>query len=167
MSIDNYNNFELQAMRKLLMLDVSEAAECIKGSMTTGVTVRTWQRWEKGDFSVPEDIQNELMGCLQWRSRLIDECIEEYPFDSDETMQIKWYHTFEDFLVDYPDQIKLMWRIHQSVCAFMFLESDNIELSGTAPVNENSYMHKFFSGTTEEQLERKRMEEVLKRKGIE
>lgn len=51
MSWSQLNNFELQAIRKLLCLDVSEAAELV-----AKVSNRTWQYWESGCSPVPHDV---------------------------------------------------------------------------------------------------------------
>lgn len=156
------NNFELQAMRRLLFLEVSEAAELI-----AKVSNRTWQYWEAGRSPVPGDVEFEIYGISQWRTQLINELIEEYPWDSEETMQIKWYHTYEAFLEENPNSNKILWRLHQSVVAFIFAESNNIELSADAPLNRESYLYKWLNGLTEEQIEHARQNEIFKSKGIE
>lgn len=44
-------NTELKALRRLFFLDVTEAAQFIGNCH-----VRTWQRWEQGTRSIPEDV---------------------------------------------------------------------------------------------------------------
>lgn len=48
-------NSDLQVLRKMLFLDVAEAASAIGD-----VTVRTWQRWEDGTRKVPADVINDV-----------------------------------------------------------------------------------------------------------
>lgn len=44
-------NTELKALRRLFFLDVAEAAQLIGDCH-----VRSWQRWEQGTRSIPEDV---------------------------------------------------------------------------------------------------------------
>ncbi|BCE02929.1 DUF1870 family protein [Marinicellulosiphila megalodicopiae] len=158
MSSGDFNNFELQAMRRLLMLDVSEAAELI-GKVST----RSWQYWESGRSKIPDDIEMEMYGLAQMRNLLIDETLDDYP-ESDDTHLMRWYHTFDQFIVDYPDCNKVSWRLHQAVCAFMFAESGNISLTSDAPLLKNSYLYKWLNKQTDEQIEHARQEEIFNKR---
>lgn len=44
-------NTELKALRRFFFLDVAEAAQFIGDCH-----IRTWQRWEQGTRSIPEDV---------------------------------------------------------------------------------------------------------------
>lgn len=117
------NNSELQAMRKLLMLDVSEAAEWIGN-----VTPRTWQRWESGDRSIPSDIDMEIYGLIQIRNKMIDELTGWQVENHGELLKMKYYHTFEQFEADHEGANRVTWRIHQAAVSFVFSEGGEVEL---------------------------------------
>lgn len=160
MSWSNLNSFELQAVRKLLMLDVSEAAECIGK-----VSNRTWQYWEAGKYNIPTDVDMEMYGLCQMRNDVLDKTLESQ-FDNealkfDEPPEIKWYHDFEAFLIDYPSSNKVAWRMHQSVCAALFIESNESVLSADAALDKESYIYKFFSHTRDEDLEQQKQESIF------
>ena len=138
MSRSKLNNLELQALRKLLCLDVSEAAECIGK-----VSNRTWQYWESGRSQVPNDIDYEMYGLLSHRNRLIDETLLETHEQGDMGV-LKWYHIFDLFVVDYPNCSKLEWRLHQSILVHLFTESDEVKLSADAELKKESYIYKWF-----------------------
>jgi hypothetical protein len=162
MSWSGLNNFELQALRKLLCLDVSEAAELIGK-----VSNRTWQYWEAGRNNIPDDIDMEMYALTQWRNNLIDNTLEEFGLLGDIGV-IRWYHTFESFIVDHPSSNKLFWRLHQSTLAYLFAEGGEVELSADAPLKKDGYIYKWFNGITEEQIESKRQndefDQLLKKK---
>lgn len=111
------NNLELQAARKLLMLDVSEAAEEIGN-----VSARSWQYWEAGQRSIPEDVTNEIYALLSIRTEQIDELEELLSKTTNSQLQLKYYLSFEQYRDDYPDARKMQWRIQQSVAALYFTE---------------------------------------------
>ncbi|MDI4654571.1 MULTISPECIES: DUF1870 family protein [Pseudoalteromonas] len=160
MSWQKLNNFELQALRKLLYLDVSEAAEFVGK-----VANRTWQYWESGRSQVPKDIDYEMYGLLSQRNQLIDETLLETHEQGDVGV-LKCYHTFDAFVVDYPHCTKLMWRLHQSVLAHFFAEGGEVGLEADIPVNKESYIYKWFNGLTEQQIEDAKVQEIFRRKGI-
>lgn len=149
------NNHELQAMRKLMMLDVSEAAELIGG-----VSNRTWQYWESGRSKVPSDVNDKMYEIVSQMNECTGEAIMEQNIDC------KWYHTFEDFLKDYPNSNKIWWKVHQAVCGYLFSNGVVQELLSDIEVDKESHVYKFFSGTREEDLEYQRQEEVFRKKGI-
>jgi hypothetical protein len=140
------NNVELQAVRKLLMLDVAEAAECVGN-----VSVRSWQYWESGERTIPDDVEMEMYGLLALRNEAIDGIISN---DEDELPQ-RWYHTFEEFLVDYPASTKAWWRVHQSVVSYLFCEGGEIELVTTIDCDKSAFIYKYFSRTREEDIEQR------------
>lgn len=139
MSWHKLNNYELQAMRKMLMLEVREAAEFIGG-----VSVRSWQYWESGRSPVPDDVDEEVYAL---KSQL-NECIENIIEAKEQDNNVKYYHSFDDFIVDYPEQNKLWWRLHQAVCAELFANvGDDIELRNDVEINKDTAIYKFFSRT--------------------
>src|SRR3546814_1610125 len=70
------SDLELQATRKLLMLDVAEAADLIGQ-----VSPRTWQYWESGRNTVPADVSDEMQALLSIRGEMIDAITEQLPAD--------------------------------------------------------------------------------------
>ncbi len=123
MSWHQLTKSELQACRKLLMLDVSEAAELIGN-----VSNRTWQYWESGRSPVPDDVDMAVYGLIQIRNDIIDK-YTKWQFDNDEKLlQMPYYHTFEQYLKDNKGATKLDWRVHQSAVAFVFSEGGSVEL---------------------------------------
>lgn len=111
------NNLELQAARKLLMLDVSEAAEEIGN-----VSPRSWQYWETGQRSIPEDVTNEMYALLSIRTEQINKLDETLSKTTNNQLQLKYCLSFEQYQNDYPDAKKMQWRIQQSVAALYFTE---------------------------------------------
>lgn len=161
MSWSKLNGFELQAVRKALNLDVSEAAEGIGK-----VSNRTWQYWEAGRSNVPDDIDMEMYGLIEQRTELIDALMMELEPALDNGAKVKWYHTFPDFIADYPSCNKVMWRLHQSVCSFVFTENDEIELRADIKTDNTTYLFKWFNRLHPEQIQWDRLEEKVKELGI-
>ena len=84
-------NKELQALRKLLMLDVSEAAKEIGGLKGS----RSWQYWEANRSPVPNDVANKMIALAEKRISMIetvDDLSEENQADE---LEIAYYMTFE------------------------------------------------------------------------
>lgn len=123
MSWNNINNSELQAMRKLLMLDVAEAAELIGK-----VSARSWQYWESGKTPVPADVDEEIYSLIQIRNDRIND-LSKWQLDNDgETLEMDYYHAFDLFEAENPGKSKLDWRLHQSVVSFIFSEGGEVKL---------------------------------------
>ena len=165
MSWSGLNNFELQAVRKLLMLEVSEAAECLGK-----VSNRTWQYWESGRSKVPDDVDMELYALTQFRNKIILET-QHGSFENDipqftEVGTLKWYRTHTAFQIDYPDENKVMWRLHQSVAAYLFTEGGEVELDAEIEVDKESYIYQWFSRTTAEQIEWAKEQATAKKLGL-
>ncbi len=111
------NNKELQAARKLLMLDVSEAAELIGK-----VSPRTWQYWESGRNAVPDDVDAAMQALLIDRGEMIDKITDAL---SDETrVSLPFHNAFETFTLDNPGMSKVDWRLQQSVAALFYTEGN-------------------------------------------
>lgn len=156
MSWQELNNHELQAMRKLLMLDVSEAAELIGK-----VSNRTWQYWESGRSPVPLDVGTEIYAL---KSQL-EECVSGILRANEQDSNVRWYHTFEDFQKDYPNQNKAWWKLHQAVCAEMFANmGDDIELLSNIETDRSSYIYKYFSRTRQEDIDTAEQERKFEEK---
>lgn len=111
------NNLELQAARKLLMLDVTEASEEI-----AGVSPRSWQYWESGQRTIPEDVINEMQALLSIRTAKIDELAELLEKVDGTKIQLSYYLSFEQYQEKHPEARKMQWRIEQSVAALYFTE---------------------------------------------
>jgi hypothetical protein len=111
------NNKELQAARKILFLEVAEAAEHIGG-----VPARSWRRWEDGTHRVPSDVENKIQELAEKRLNMIDSIdalIEEQQSDE---LDIAFYASHDEYKADNPGATVLDWRLSQSVAAYYFLE---------------------------------------------
>lgn len=135
MSGDNrLNNHELQAVRKLLMLDVSEAAEYVGN-----VSPRSWQYWEAGKVPIPDDVEMEMYGLLQIQDKVVDRLLS----DGKDGSHVKYYHSYQEWLDNIPvqnaitrsiyDDIlgsdenndnKMSWKIWQSAVSYVFSIAD-------------------------------------------
>ncbi|OHV13024.1 DUF1870 family protein [Kushneria phosphatilytica] len=115
------NGKELQALRKMLMLDVSEAA-----SHVGHVSNRTWQYWEAGRSRIPVDVEMEMEVLKQKRAERINHIeasMEGVPFeDWDKALSLKFYQRFEDYQAEHPESTLVDWRIDQAVAAWFFAD---------------------------------------------
>lgn len=109
------NNKELQAARKLLMLDVSEAAEHVGG-----VSPRSWQYWESGRNAVPEDVSDEMQSLLRMRSDMIADVFEQSGGKRGKHFVLRYYNSLGEFIDAHPDGTVRGWRLHQSVAAHYY-----------------------------------------------
>lgn len=112
------NGRELQAARKLLMMDVSEAAAEIGK-----VAVRTWQYWEAGRSPVPEDVRLEVEELLEVRLErmgAIDDCLAMLA--EGELLTLRYYLSFDEYLDENPGTSRALWRIDQSIAAMYYTE---------------------------------------------
>ena len=157
MSWQKINSNELQAVRRLLCLDVSDAAQHIGK-----VSNRTWQYWEAGRSNVPEDVNNKMYELVSQRTEIIEAVLKEIEYGDIGTL--KWYHTLDAFQADFINANDVLWRLHQSVCAYFFTDGGNVSLCSDALIDSNSFLYKWFAGTTEEQLEYVRQERIFEEK---
>jgi len=148
---------ELQAMRSLFFASTTEAAECIAG-LSGKHPARSWQRWESGQYAIPDDVDMEIYALCEQRT----ECIDGIYASNEHNKKIKWYPTFEDFAADFPHDNKVWWRVHQSVCAAVFSDGGDSELVADMEVDKESYIYKFFARTREEDIERAKEEAKFK-----
>ncbi|HIF9538211.1 DUF1870 family protein [Photobacterium damselae subsp. damselae] len=97
-------NIELKQLRRLLFLEVTEAAKMI-GKCES----RTWQRWEKGDRAIPTDVSKVIqMLALTRLDRLQVEHDEADP-------NYRYFDTFEGYKASGGAGNELKWRLAQSV----------------------------------------------------
>lgn len=109
-------NNELKQLRRLLFLEVSEAAALI-GECEP----RTWQRWEKGDRAIPNDVSRTIqMLALTRLERL------QVQFDEADP-NYRYFEKFEDYKATGGAGNKLKWRLAQSVATALLckLKADN------------------------------------------
>lgn len=117
-AITPMNNLELQAARKLLMMDVSEAAAEIGK-----VSARTWQYWESGRSTVPTDVALEVEALLEVRlerMRAVDDQLSG--LEQGQVLSLPYYLNFEAYQVAHPGSRKTDWRIDQSIAAMYYTE---------------------------------------------
>lgn len=103
-------NYELQALRKLLFLDVAEAAKEV-GEVTT----RTWQRWEDGSRKVPQDIADQMNDWCQLYSDMLDD-------KRINNKDITYYKTLDDYEVATGKRNVVVWRLTQAIYSILLLE---------------------------------------------
>lgn len=108
------NHKELQAARKLLMLDVSEAAEFV-GRVST----RSWQYWESGRYAIPSDVADEVAMLLKMRSDMIAQVFEDAPTAH---ITLRYFNSFAEFEHAHIDGTVVGWRLHQSVAAHYYAD---------------------------------------------
>ena len=136
MSWEKLNNHELQACRKLLMLDVSEAAELIGK-----VSPRTWQYWESGRSAVPDDVDMEMYGLIGLRNSMIEAITDEF----EEGSPIPYFHYFDEFSEAFPDQNKVTWRLLQSAASYVFCEGGDVQLTSKAEIDTNGRLYQLIT----------------------
>lgn len=113
---------ELQALRKFLLLDVKEAADIIGK-----VSPRSWQYWEAGRSSVPDDVADKMNGLLGQRQMIIDsieaqvEAHSDSPSQEDgERMEMPYYPSLADYQQHCPGSGLLDWRAYQSAVVELY-----------------------------------------------
>jgi hypothetical protein len=117
-AITPMNNLELQAARKLLMMDVSEAAAEIGH-----VSNRTWQYWEAGRSTVPTDVALEVEALLEVRlerMRAVDDQLAGLA--QGQVLRLPYHLSFEAYQAAHPGSRKTDWRIDQSIAAMYYTE---------------------------------------------
>lgn len=105
------NGTELKQLRRLLFIDVSEAARLI-GECEP----RAWQRWEKGDRSIPLDVAQTIQMLSLTR-------LERLQLESDDNdPSYRYFETFSEYKACNGGGNELMWRIAQSVATQLLCE---------------------------------------------
>lgn len=105
------NNRELQALRKLFFLSVTEAAEHIGG-----VSARSWQHWESGKYSVPDDVSKKMDELADRRLNMIEVC-ENVMSEHNVATDIDYDISFESYESRHSGSSVIDWRMAQSVAA--------------------------------------------------
>lgn len=106
-------NLELKQLRRLLFLEVSEAAKLI-GECEP----RTWQRWEKGDRAVPLDVAQTMQMLALTR-------LENLQFEYDDTdPAYQYFENFDGYKAAGGGGNELMWRLAQSVATQLLCERE-------------------------------------------
>ncbi|SMF80663.1 DUF1870 family protein [Pseudobacteriovorax antillogorgiicola] len=118
-------NLELKQIRKLLFLEVNEAAEIV-GKCEP----RTWQRWEKGDRKIPLHVIEHMQQLALIRQDLL-----EVEYEEGDPM----YTYFEDFS-EFRKKTKagpLKWKIAQSVSAQIAAEDNALRWKETEIIEQD------------------------------
>lgn len=106
-------NNELKQLRRLLFLEVSEAAALI-GECEP----RTWQRWEKGTRAIPQDVSKTIQMLALTR-------LEQLQVEFDESdPNYRYFETFSDYKAAGGTGNELKWRLAQSVATALLCESE-------------------------------------------
>ncbi|MGM6589807.1 DUF1870 family protein [Vibrio parahaemolyticus] len=106
-------NQELKQLRRLLFIEVSEAAALI-GECEP----RTWQRWEKGDRAIPNDVSREIQMLALTR-------LERLQVEFDETdPNYRYFETFDEYKAYGGTGNELKWRLAQSVATTLLCETE-------------------------------------------
>jgi hypothetical protein len=160
MSWHSLNNLELSAIRKIMLLEVTEAAELI-GKVST----RTWQYWESGRSPVPADVEIKINAIFNQRNECLNVFTKEL-IAQDEMINIPFFRQFEDFEKVFTGANKIWWRVYQGVAAYLFTES-NVELNDGAELIKTGYLYQYFAHNRPQDIESQRMENSVKDQGIE
>jgi hypothetical protein len=102
-------NKELKALRQILALECSEAAEHIGN-----VSVRSWQRWESGVVPVPDDVAAKMSDFATIRDALVEQRYEEFQQAGD-IIELNFHMTVEEFEQATGKRNVVMWKITNSV----------------------------------------------------
>ncbi|MRR50809.1 MAG: DUF1870 family protein [Rhodocyclaceae bacterium] len=106
----------LQALRRLLFFSVEEAALLIGD-----VSPRSWQYWERGERSIPDDVAETITRLCDWRDQAIwaaEETIrgQKRARKGAPDLVMVWYQTLDDWAT-LPQREPLLWRPQCSVVA--------------------------------------------------
>jgi len=96
----------LQMYRRMLFLTVAEAVAHIQTSEGKPLNARKWQRIEKGETAVPDDVAFEIKVLVQGYFRLLNAC-----------KPVAYYRTIEEYFADYPSGDFVDWRVRQAVAS--------------------------------------------------
>ncbi|WP_369427036.1 DUF1870 family protein [Providencia sp. PROV236] len=105
-------NLELKQLRQLLFLSQSEAAEHIAKAET-----RTWQRWEKGDRSIPSDIVEQMQMLALTRTELlsVEPDLSHYNY--------QYFDSLDEYGKASGVRSVIKWRLSQSIAASLLAEA--------------------------------------------
>lgn len=102
-------NKELKALRQILALECSEAAEHIGG-----VSTRSWQRWEDGTRPVPDDAANLITDYAAIRDRLVEDRYKLFKKTGD-VITLQFHMSVDEFEAATGKRDVVMWKITNSV----------------------------------------------------
>lgn len=102
-------NKELKALRQILALECSEAAEHI-GNVST----RTWQYWEAGRSPVPDDVAEKMQDFATIRDQLVEQRYAEF-HEARDFIELDFHMTIDDFEKLTGKRNVVMWKITNSV----------------------------------------------------
>lgn len=102
---------ELKQLRKLLFIDITEAARLI-GECET----RTWQRWEKGDRPIRLDVIETMQMLSLSREELLS---VEY---DEANPNYRHFETFKEYKDANGGGNELKWRLAQSIASQLLCE---------------------------------------------
>jgi hypothetical protein len=109
-------NKQLQALRKLFFLEISEAATHIAGVDFP----LPWKEWEDGIQDVPDYIADAMLTLADKRMDIIEEI--EATLNGDEEMQIDYYETYEKYKKHFENPTVVNWRLSQAIAAYFYGE---------------------------------------------
>lgn len=106
----------LQALRRLLFFSIEEAALLIGD-----VSPRSWQYWERGERTIPDDVIETVQRLCAWRAQAIagaEGSIRDLQARHGQQTEsvLVWYQTLDDWAT-LPAREPLLWRPQCSVVA--------------------------------------------------
>lgn len=105
--------YELKQLRKLLFIEVVEAAKLIGDCEP-----RTWQRWESGDRGIPLDVEQTIQQLVLTRQ-------EQLQFEfNEQDPNYRYFDTFEEYKNAGGGGNELKWRLAQSVATALLCERE-------------------------------------------
>ncbi len=152
------NNLQLKALRQGLGLTVADAADL------TGVTKRSFQRWELGNVPVPNDVDMTFFLMSSHYSLVLEKMLADVERvtiynETDDTKPsrtspiLPFFHTFESFQVATECPHVAYWRIYQSVISQLLLLGKVSKLDDDVKIPENFGIWRWLRGEYEhEQL---------------
>lgn len=106
--------YELKQLRKLLFIEVTEAAKFIADCES-----RTWQRYESGSRSIPLDVEQTIQQLALTRQERL-----QFEYD-DKDPNYRYFDTFEEYKEAGGGGNELMWRLAQSVATALLCERES------------------------------------------
>lgn len=106
----------LQALRRLLFFSVDEAATLIGG-----VSPRSWQFWERGDRTIPDDVIESIRSLCEWRAQALAAAEKQIAalqarHGPAASVALLWYQSLDDWAT-LPGREPAQWRPQCSVVA--------------------------------------------------
>lgn len=153
MGVLNLNAVELKASRTGLCLAVAEAAELFK------VNKRTFQYWEAGRNSVPQDVTDTFFTMTSHYNMILKQLSEDVervtiiPKDNDISPTIKptlpFFTTFEEFEGVTGCGWVRYWRIYQAAVSQLFLIGAVTKLDNASEIPKDFRIWRWFDGDYE------------------